>query len=417
MTEEQVEAAALPDAAGSRGGLLLFIALSVANAGNYLFQVVASRLLGPADYSLMGGIFAIITVIGVSTSSLQTASAKMAASSPLRAPVPVHRDPLVLRVVKVTLPLVLLAALLSPLVAMFLRSGIAPALLLGLYLIEAPLLSIGFGRLQGLQSFSAFAYVSLGLAGGRLVLTVAVLALGWGVTGVVGASFAVTAVGAWIALQLSQRAYAVPSREMWQDTARATAALVVFWVMVSADVPVARHGLDAEAAGQYTAASVIGKAVLWLPGAISLIMFPKVARARETGELTHPHLLRSLFLTVGLCILAVIAMWVGGPTLIPVVFGSQYSPGAEIAWQVGAVCIPFAIANLLIFYHLTRASSDFLVALVIGLILEVVALVSLHGSVSGIISSMGLASGAVVLGLVGPGTFRRLRDYARAGAV
>lgn len=400
-----------PIRSASRSGIVLFVALSVANASNYLFQVIASRLLGPADYSLMGGIFAVVTVVGVSTSALQTAAAKVVAASPTRDPVPVHRDEVVRRTLRWSIPCAVVFACVSPLMAKFLRAGVAPTLCLALYLAAAPLLSIGFGRVQGLQLFVAFSGLSLGLAAGRLVVTTIALWLGLGVLGVVLASFVVTAAGAWVALELSRTASELPQREMRRDVGRATVAIVLFWIMVSVDVPVARHALSSDQAGQYTAASVIGKAVLWLPGAISLVMFPKVAQLREAGEKTHPLLLRSLALTIALCGAAVFGLWLVGPEVIPVFFGASYEAGGAIAWQVGLVCLPFALANLLIFYHLTRPDSRFAVALAVGLICECLALALFHDSTREIILGLGVGSASVVIGLVLPGTFRRVRDY------
>lgn len=395
----------------SRSGIILFLALSIANASNYLFQVVASRFLGPADYSLMGGIFSVVTVVGVSTSALQTASAKIVAANEPRRAVPLHRDELVRRVLLWSIAVAVLFAFISPLIARFLHAGLAPTLCLALYLVASPLLSLGFGRVQGLQLFISFAVLSLGLAAARLVVTTLALWAGLGVTGVVLSAVVVTAAGAWWSLHLSREAPALPTSAMWRDAARATIALVLFWAMVSIDVPVARHALNAEDAGQYTAASVIGKAVLWLPGAISLVMFPKVAQLREAGEKTHPLLLRSLALAMGLCGAAVLALWVAGPQVIPLFFGASYEQGAAIAWQVGLVCLPFALANLLIFYHLTRPDSGFAVALAVGLVLEVVALALFHRTVDDVIVGLAVGSAAVTVGLVLPGTIRRVRDY------
>src|SRR5687768_3253863 len=84
-------------------GPFLFVALSLANASNYLFQVISSRHLGPADYSLMGGLFAIVTIIGVSTSALQTASAKLVAEAGVRQPVALRDDPLLRRATVIAL--------------------------------------------------------------------------------------------------------------------------------------------------------------------------------------------------------------------------------------------------------------------------------------------------------------------------
>jgi O-antigen/teichoic acid export membrane protein len=249
-------------------------------------------------------------------------------------------------------------------------------------------------------------------------LTTGVLAAGFGVTGVVFSAFAVTAVGALYALRRSRNAPDLPLKAIWVDTGRATVALVLFWIIVSIDVPIARHTLSAEQAGQYTAASVIGKAVLWLPGAISLVMFPRVAQLREAGEKTHPLLIRCLAITSVLCAVAVLALKFIGPTLIPIFFGSSYAAGGRIAWQIGLVCLPFALANLLIFYHLTREDGRFSLALGVGLMLELASFARFHETLGHMIAGLAVGSVAVIVGLVLPGTLRRVRDargWASAG--
>jgi O-antigen/teichoic acid export membrane protein len=283
-------------------------------------------------------------------------------------------------------------------------------LALALYLVPAPLFAIGMGRLQGLQAFVTFAVISVAMAIARLVLTFGALEAGGGVTAVVVVTVVVTAAGAAWALAASRRAAPMTTSVLWRDAGRAAAALALFWLMVSVDVPIARHYLEAEAAGQYTAASVIGKAVLWLPGAISLVMFPRVAQVREEGGLTHPLLVQSLVLTITVCAAAVVGLRLVGGTIIPLFFGASYEAGAGVAWKVGLVCLPFAAANLLLFYHLTRPTSRFLVALIVGAVLEIVALTFLNDTFDQIVIALGLASAAVVAGLVLPGTWRRARD-------
>ena len=394
-------------------GPFLFVALSLANASNYLFQVISSRQLGPADYSLMGGLFAIVTIIGVSTSALQTASAKLVAEAGAREPVALRDDPLLRRASLVALVAAVGFAVASPAISTFFRGDLAPVVAISLYVVPAPLLAIGLGRLQGLQSFATFALVSLGMAAGRLILTTATLAAGLRVTGVMLTTATVAAGGAAWALLASRRATATSAEGIWKEAGRATVALVLFWVMVSIDVPVARHTLTPEVAGQYTAASVIGKAILWLPGAISLMMFPRVAQARSEGGKTHPLLVRALVPTVAMCVVAVAGLFFVGSTIIPLFFGESYEAGAELAWKVGVVSVPFAIANLLVFYHLTRATSRFLLALAGGVLLEVSVLAVAHDSINDIITGLAVGSASVVIGLVVPGSVRRLRDHGR----
>ena len=396
-------------------GPFLFVALSLANGSNYLFQVISSRQLGPADYSLMGGLFAIVTIIGVSTSALQTASAKLVAENPNREPVPLPQDALLRRASAVGLAGAVVFAFASPAIALFFRGELAPVLAISLYVVPAPLVAIGLGRLQGLQAFGTFALLSLSMAAGRLLLTFGALSAGLRVTGVMLTTAVVAAGGAMWALSASRSATTRRAEGVWKEAGRATAALVLFWVMVSVDVPVARHTLPADLAGQYTAASVIGKAILWLPGAISLMMFPRVAQARVEGGLTHPLLVRALLPTVAMCAAAVAGLYLVGPTIIPIFFGDSYEAGAELAWKVGLVSVPFAVANLLVFYHLTRATSRFLLALAGGVLLELAVLVVQHDTIDSIIGGLAVGSGAVVLGLVVPGTLRRLRDHGVLG--
>lgn len=391
-------------------GPFLFVALSLANASNYLFQVISSRQLGPADYSLMGGLFAIVTIIGVSTSALQTASAKLVAETTERDAVALRHDVLLRRATTVAIGAAVLFALASPAIALFFRGEVLPVVTIALYVVPAPLLAIGLGRLQGLQAFAMFALLSLAMAAGRLVLTFVALTAGLRVTGVMLTTAVVAAGGAVWALRSSRAATTRSAEGVWKEAGRATVALVLFWVMVSIDVPVARHTLPADLAGQYTAASVIGKAILWLPGAISLMMFPRVAQARVEGGLTHPLLVRALLPTVAMCAAAVAGLYLVGPTIIPIFFGASYDAGAELAWKVGLVSVPFAVANLLVFYHLTRATSRFLLALAGAVLLEIAVLVVAHDSIDAIITGLGVGSASVVLGLVVPGTLRRLRD-------
>lgn len=394
---------------GRRSGLMLFVALSLANASNYVFQVIASRLLGPADYSLLGGILSVVTVLGVSTSALQTAAAKAVAARG-GGEGQVVLDPLARRVLRWACVAAVLVLLISPVLASFLHAGLLPTVLLAAYVVPVPLLSIGLGRLQGGQAFIAFGLISLGLAVGRLVVAPIAVAVGLGVAGVLGATIAVTAVGAAVALRRAARYGPLRPRDVGGDVARSSLALGLFWLLVSLDVLIARNVLDATEAGQYTAASVIGKAVLWLPGAVALVMFPRVASAREQGALTHPLLMRALATTIGLCAVGVVALRFLGPAVIPAFFGDAYAAGAGLAWKMGAATLPFAAANVLVFYHLTRASWRFTGALVLALAVQIIGFWRLHDGVHDLVLVLSVTGVVLVGGLVLPGARRRLRD-------
>ena len=390
-------------------GVILFVGLSVANASNYLFQVVMSRQLGPAEYSLLGSVFALVTVLGVSLSALQTASAKAVATNPGEHPAQ-RLDPLTKTTIRYGLAASAVVALLSPLVASFLHSGIAPGIALATFIVPAGLLAIGQGRLQGREAFTALALLSIGLALGRIVASAVAVALHLGVTGVVIVTVLTSLVGGATALHLTRHSAPSLPSAVRGDVVRASLALLIFWVMVSIDIPVARHYLSsADAAGQYAAASDVGKAVLWLPGALSVMMFPRVASRRQRNLMPHPPLVKAFGLAAALCIPAVLFLWIAGARVIPLFFGTSYAEGAKIEWQVGAACLPFALSNVLIFYHLTRDTSAFIGGLAGALIIEIAALSVLHNSTTEIVSVMGATGTGVLLAIGVPGSIRRLR--------
>ena len=389
-----------------QGGVLL-VALSLANGSNYLFQVVMSRLLGPADYSLLGGVYSVVTVVAVSTQALQTASAKAVAAAATSAP-PLTSDTLIRATVKWGALVTALTLAATPLFSRFLHSGSGPTIGLAFYTIPAALLAIGFGRLQGLEAFGKFALLSIALAGGRLILGPVAFLAGFGVTGVVLAGVVTTlAAGIW-AVHQTRSAPATRVEALKSDIGRAGIALILFWVMASIDVPIARHALSSQLAGQYAAASVVGKAIIWLPGALSLIMFPRVTSLREQGLATHPPLVRAFIATFVLCACGVAALRVLGPTVIPIFFGDQYRQSVGLAWKVGLVCLPLALANLLVFYHLTRDTGRFVLGIVASLAVEVGMLSVYHGSPTAIVGGLGAGSVALLVLLFVPGLVRRV---------
>lgn len=411
LGQRVTEAAARPSSAGGRPrwlnpSFLLFLALTVANASNYVFQVVMSRQMGPRLYSLLGGVYAVITVVGVSTSALQTAAAKAAASP--KSPGTKSGDPLLRLTVQLGLVLTVLLLVASPWVSAYLRSGIGPAVSLAFYVLPAGLFAIAVGRLQGLQAFGALAGVSLFLAFGRLGLGPVALAAGLGVTSIVLVSVLVTAVAAGWALRYTRHAPTAASGAMAADLKRAGCAVLLFWAVLSLDVPHARNALPEVAAGQYAAAAAIGKAVLWLPASVSLVMFPRVVQLREEGPDPLPVLLRALMTALALGAGAVLGLFLFGERLLPSFFGPEYVVAAELAWKIGLASLPFAIVNVMIFYHLTRARNRFLLGLAAALGLEIVLLSLVPPDPEGICLVLGGTGSLLLVAITAPGIRRRL---------
>src|SRR6478735_118552 len=114
--------------------LLLLLVFGLLNASNYAFHVVVSRLLGPSEYGALAALLAVILVLSVPFTVLQTALANQTAA--LRANGREHEVAgLAADALKTVLPFAWAAGAVvlvlgTPLLSVFLHIGLAPALLL-----------------------------------------------------------------------------------------------------------------------------------------------------------------------------------------------------------------------------------------------------------------------------------------------
>jgi O-antigen/teichoic acid export membrane protein len=354
-----------------RGGALLTLAILFANVSNYIFQVLSGRWLGPQEYSLLASVFTLIAIVGVSASSVQAACAKGEAvrRASLEDPDVERRaglfdDPLVRSVLCVSVAVGALVTVFSPALGRFFHSSTGPVIGFALLVPSMGLLAIVYGRLQGLERFLGFAALSLGLALAKVGFGGAVVAAGGGVTSTIMTLAVVSTLGALVGLMLTRDAAPLAGRALAGDTARALIAMTIFWALLSVDVPLARHWLDHDRAGQYAAAAVIGKGILWLPDIVALVVFPSLATAVRAGEEAMGLLGKAVALSAGLCLAGCAALFVIGEPMFRILYGEGYSGASDIAWKLGLASVPFSIANLLIFYFLAREEWRWMILLV-----------------------------------------------------
>jgi O-antigen/teichoic acid export membrane protein len=178
-----------------RAFLVVAPAMAAANALNYAFNLVMSRLLGPADYGALGALLALVlvgTVPGVALQAVVARHTTLAGEAVGRLWARV-----LVAVVAVGGALGLLTVAASPALRAFLHlQPLGPCLWLAAALLPLPLLSAVQGMLQGREWFGALAAVLLVAAAGRLAAGVGLVSGGLGVSG----AMAATAIGSAVAV-------------------------------------------------------------------------------------------------------------------------------------------------------------------------------------------------------------------------
>lgn len=353
----------------ARNGVAVVAAMVVGNVANYAFQIIGGRMLGAAEYGMLAGLLAAMTVITISSTSVQASVARAIAAGDV-VPFGGHRsfDRMTRSTLALAAALGLVVALLSPLLGPRLNSGVVPVLVLGVYFVPSALDSIATGRFQGLHAFSAMSWYTTTQAVVKLPVLVLMVAVGLRATGIVAGIAMATAVVAFVGLRRTRAGGAVDRHVFGPDVRRNFAAYTLFWMIVSTDVPFARSLFESKSAGVYAAAAVLGKGVLWVPLVFANIVLPLLAKRAAASAGVVRVLAIALGLAVAVSLVGVAGLYVLGESLFRVLYGEEFAGAGALAWKVGLAMVPFALLNITLQYHIVRERNLIVLWLLLGAI-------------------------------------------------
>lgn len=404
-----------------RDALFLLLVLTASNASAYVFHVVMTRLLGPADYGTVGALLTVVLILGVPTAALQAVVARRVAA--IR-----RTDGAAVRCVgRSALGFALragagAAALIgatAPWTARFLHmDSPTPVVLIALLAVPSLVAPVGRGLLQGSMRFGTLGLAMFGAMALRLALGIVLVGAGLGVTGAVlavllseigGAGFALLPVASAV---VGPRADRDVAAGMGREAGGATAALLGFWVMVSIDTFLARHYLPAAEAGHYAAAALVGKAVLFLPMAVAMVAYPRFAE--HPGARESERLLRLCLLLVGGVGLAVSIGVAAFPQALTLAFGSSFRfDGRAVPLLLALAMSAFGAVSLLVHYRLALGRAP-VRGLWLAAAAEAAAIAAFHRDGSSV-AAVVLASGCLLACGLWPGSQRRARAVRAEG--
>lgn len=365
---------------------LLLVVLACVNGSNYLFHVVISRMVGPAEYGGLAALLAVVLVLSVPFGVIQTAVADKTATLRSNGRERDVRD-LAQSVLKTAMPFAwaagVVVALLSPLLSLFLDVDIVSALLLAPFVVASVPISVAQGVLQGEHRFQALAALQVTAALLRLALGIALV---WAGLGVIGAVLA-TALGTSLTVPLAFRVLHV-GRRAWRsaratlmalrgDLAPALLGLTCFWLLAEADIALARHFLGGDESGYYSSAGLLARALLFLPAAVGVVAFPRFVAARAEDSERMRWLQAS---TVGVGILALggfAFLLVLREPLIVLAFGERFAAAADLLPILAVAMGWMAVVNVLVYFHIAMASRAYLICLG-GVVAEAAAIAAFH---------------------------------------
>lgn len=385
-----------------RGNLLIrrsvvyALGTTVFNFGNYLYQVLMGRYLGPSEYGTLAVLFSLLYIVTVPANTVLTVAVRYI--STLRARNHWHKMSVwwrgfTKRLLVAGALLFLVSALISPALASFFNiNRVSPLILTGGVFMIIFVLTLNRGVLQGLQSFNALSFSFSLEAVLKVVLAVGLVVIGFGVDGAVIAvllAMGISYVFSFWPLKGVVSSGATDEAVDWTEVIRLAIpvflAFLFLTLMYNIDMLLVKHFFEPEEAGLYAGLSLMGKVIFFATWAVAGVMLPMVSEAKEVGKRHH----NLFWQTFGIVFLgsAVLVLWYflfPEPTL-GILLGASFKPAAPYLGVFGLAMMLLALNNVFLFYFLALHRNSFLVPLALVAVLEAPLIWVYHSSIIQII--------------------------------
>jgi O-antigen/teichoic acid export membrane protein len=379
-----------------RHGSLFVVIAMIGNLLNVLFNVVMTRSLGPYNYGIFGTLLSVLAILAVPSSVIQLTMARYFAQYSA------HQQQDKMRILlRATIGFTLAIGLFGGFILFGAKNIILhllniqldsaiPMLILSLLFAFGWVLPVLRGGLQGLQKFPILGFNIIMDAIIRLIVGIVLVYCGYHIAGALGASLAVFILGFILStIPLSKYLKQPEHKESQIDFKNiylyAIPVLLYFYgkeLFARLDIFVISRYLT-DMRGFYTAAALIGSAFWLLPTAIITVMFPKVAHTHAKNESPLHLIQKSLLFSGLLCITGIAVCFIVPGLVIKILYGAQFPVEIMtplIKWF--SICVtPFALANVLLNYHLAKADHECIYLLLGGAILHGILLWLFHQTV------------------------------------
>ena len=381
-----------------RHSALVFAATMLINVLNYVFNFVLSRRLGVEHYATLAALVGIIMILSIPGTAINLIAVKYGAEYHALGDVPRLR-----RLSTKMFGLTGIVAGACFIIGILLQSRIAAFLKIeNDFALTAMLAVVALGVvapsargvLQGCQDFRRLSVSTAVEALLKLVLAVALVALGYGVRGAMSGWLLGTAIALAYAIfavriHFGERGAVVrlslETRTLINTIGGVTAVTAILTLMSFMDVVLVKHYFSAHDAGIYSAANLTGKIVLFVVGFLPTVLLPKVIATAKRGEAPLGLLGQAVLSCTLILALILIAFSVRPAFIVSIVAGKAFVDAAPYVLQYDVAMGLLALLSIIVNFRIALHRFDFIVPLALVLGAEIVAIALHHATLTDVI--------------------------------
>lgn len=345
-----------------KDNFILFASNFMLGVFGYLYQFYLGRALGPGDYGIVGVLFAIAYIEGVSFNTILATTTKFTAN--LKARNEISRiNALFFSLLKYALILgiviFLMFLIFSKSISYFLNINDAvPIILVGLFFIIAVLIPVNRGILQGLQHFKMLGANLIFEGITKIVFVIILVKLGFGVNGAMIAlilSYLIPFSISYFQVKklVGNNKEDVDIKPLIRYSVPVLLSLFSLTLIFTLDVILVKHLLDPIKAGHYSALSLLGKVIFFASTSIAMVMFAKVSDHYESKKPTRPLFYKSLLLVLAIAVPITLFYFLFPYFTINLLFGREYYDIANIIGLFAMFMTIFSLLWITLFYNLS----------------------------------------------------------------
>lgn len=389
---------------------LFMVTILLVNGGNYLYNLLLGRILGPAAFSDAAILITFLLILSFVGMTFQIVSAKYA--------VLFSEEKLVLFTNMITKYALLSGIAIGMAIVLFYQElqGLFHTKTASMFMIFGfgiPfyfMMSINRGLYQGKNLMKKLALTYQTEMASRLVLTITAVLLLPAVPPSIIVAFGILfsfVFGLFPFQKNIGLSLQFTNVQEGQDTLLDKKAIITFFLLTAfyeftqiiinnSDIILVKHYFDSEQAGLYASLALIGRVVYFVAWMFVMLLLPKVIQLKKDGQETKPILMKYVAYITVLSSFIVLVTFVFPETVVHLMFGKAYLSIAYLLWKYALATSVFAIANIFAYYFLSiNQYIPVVVSAVIGLT-QIVLIVLFHDSLQRVVEMQIIAMVALL---------------------
>lgn len=351
-----------------RAGLGLTLANVTVGLLGYAYQVLMGRMLEPAEFALFGAIMALFMFFSAPTAAMSLLISRQV--SKLRVLLDSSRlmrkfyfDSHKFSAIAGICIFVLFFLCLENAQEYLKTETQLPLLIFAVAIVANAFFTINNAYFQGMQKFGLLGAALIASILLKIILGYMFVAGGFGASGALG-GLLVSIIIIWTvstatSMRMMPRNENIPTDEVksdfpWITILPVVVANLAFAAMTQLDMVLVKHYFSAEQAGVYLSASILGKAVLYLPGGLVMALFPMVAEDSAKGQSSAHMLIQAVLVTGIVCLFIAILYWLFGEWLVLQLYGQKYQGAGELLRWYGFAMLPMALVMIAEYFLIAK---------------------------------------------------------------